>query len=69
MAENEERTPSAFERFVQRIAAVPKVKVDALEAAEREQRRGRGKKPIAAGDKDRAAVDSSMPPPPARKGR
>jgi hypothetical protein len=42
MAENEERTPTAFERFVQRIAAVPKAKVDALEAADREQRRKSG---------------------------
>jgi hypothetical protein len=39
MGDNEERAPTAFERFVQRIAAVPKAKVDALEAAEREQRR------------------------------
>jgi hypothetical protein len=41
MAEKNDRAPSAFERFVQRIAAVPKAKVDALEAAEREQRQGR----------------------------
>jgi hypothetical protein len=30
-----ERTPTPFEAFVRRIAAVPKAKVDALEAAER----------------------------------
>lgn len=39
--------PNAFEQFVQRIAAVPKAKIDALEAAERAKPRAKrdGPKP------------------------
>jgi hypothetical protein len=38
--------PNAFEEFVQRIAAVPKAKIDALKAAERAQPRAkRSRKP------------------------
>jgi len=44
----QDRPPNAFERFVRRIAAVPKTKVDALEAAEREDPHvKRGPKPKA----------------------
>lgn len=34
-----QKPANAFEAFVQRIARVPKEKIDALDAAEREQRR------------------------------
>lgn len=34
--------PSAFDKFVRRIAAVPKAKVDALESAEQESQKRDG---------------------------
>ena len=43
---NPNPAPNRFEQFVRRIAAVPKAKVDALEAAERAKPRvKRGPKP------------------------
>jgi len=40
MSEQQPETkPNAFDRFVRRIAAIPKAKVDALERHESEQRK------------------------------
>jgi len=44
MAEQQpESKPNAFDRFVRRIAAIPKAKVDALERAESKRTRGETK--------------------------
>jgi hypothetical protein len=37
------QAPSEFDKFVRRIAAIPKAKVDALEAAEQKPRKRRRK--------------------------